>query len=179
MGLLLLYAPLFDNDGWALTLFDTWPWEIWLQSILSIFYLSTVPSWAVHMSHILCWHLYFPRRDINGYVMLSWYTIEYHLRLLCALRVKKTFSSRKEQFIHDQRSHYLVSFEFSCKYLSDLFITYFWTLANWHTSVGELTLDIGETTSVVGELTRWRNDRLPKIQVTRRILHGITVESVG
>ena len=40
----------------------------------------------------------------------------------------------------------------------------FWTLANWHISVGELTIDIGESTSyvdelVVGELTRWRNDR--------------------
>ena len=30
---------------------------------------------------------------------------------------------------------------------------------NWH--IGELTLDVGETTSYVGELTRWWNDRLP------------------
>ena len=33
----------------------------------------------------------------------------------------------------------------------------FWTLANWHISVDELTLDISETTSCVGELTRRRS----------------------
>ena len=52
----------------------------------------------------------------------------------------------------------------SCKYISDLFHKVFWTLAKRLISVGELTLDVGETTSyvgelVVGELTRWRNDR--------------------
>ena len=36
--------------------------------------------------------------------------------------------------------------------------------SDWHISVGELTFDVGESTSyvgelVVGELTRWRNDR--------------------
>ena len=54
----------------------------------------------------------------------------------------------------------------SCKYISDLFHRVVWTLAKRLISVGELTLDVGETTSyigelVVGELTRWRNDRLP------------------
>ena len=61
----------------------------------------------------------------------------------------------------------------SCKYISDSFHKVFWTLAKRLISVGELTLDVGETTSdvgettsdvgelVVGELTRWRNDRLP------------------
>ena len=54
-----------------------------------------------------------------------------------------------------------------CKYTSsDLFHKVFWTLAKRLISVGELTLDVGEATSdvgelVVGELTRWRNDRLP------------------
>ena len=56
----------------------------------------------------------------------------------------------------------------SCKYISDLFHKVFWTLAKRLISVGELTLDVGETTSyvgelVVGELTRWRNDRLPDV----------------
>ena len=61
----------------------------------------------------------------------------------------------------------LSSFKFLlvvCKYNSDILHKVFWTLANWHISVGELTLDVGETTSYVGELdvgemTRWRNDR--------------------
>ena len=49
-----------------------------------------------------------------------------------------------------QRPHYFLLV--ICKYISDLF--------------GILTLDVGKRTSyvgelVVGELTRWRNDRLP------------------
>ena len=60
---------------------------------------------------------------------------------------KRTFSSRNEQFILDQRWHHRVI----CKYISDLFKKVFWTLANWHISVGELTLEVGKSTSYVGE----------------------------
>ena len=34
-----------------------------------------------------------------------------------------------------------------------------WLVHNWHTSVGELKFDNGESCSFVGELTRWRKDR--------------------
>ena len=42
----------------------------------------------------------------------------------------------------------------------------------WFSGVGELTFDVGETTSYVGELTRWRNDRLP----VRRIHFFVIIE---
>ena len=44
-----------------------------------------------------------------------------------------------------------------CETISDLFPKLFWTLTNWHISVGELTLDVGEMTSYVGKLIRYPN----------------------
>ena len=61
-------------------------------------------------------------------------------------RVNKTISSQNEQFISRQTRWHCSPQEI-CKYISDLFQKVFWTLVNWHISVGELTLDVGETTS--------------------------------
>ena len=46
--------------------------------------------------------------------------------------------------------------------------------SDWHKSVGELTFDVGESTSyvgelVVGEVTRWQNDQYSSVRVPVQI----------
>ena len=53
----------------------------------------------------------------------------------------------------------------SCKYISDLFHRVFWTLAKRLISVGELTLDVGETTSYVGELVVGETTGIPETSI--------------